>query len=230
MESYEPSQTVDKITDLIGRGKMSVAAACELAVGIVLDHKVPHGAVKAFSTLGGNGLHPQNSERDLHRWLKALYGFKLEPYVIELNLQVDNQKVQKVPVRVLLPHEILHAVATMESKLFFDSVFLGNMDSSAREQFWRYIRTLGPWSTHKILQRRDCDLKRLIGITIHGDGAVMKRDDECFCWSISSCFGQEGLIKDPLHLKYPVAIIPERHMLTKEVPRLILFSSRVLTD
>ena len=217
LEAYDESKTVSKITDLVGRGKMSVSAACELAGEIVSDHQIPHEAIRAFASLGANGKHPQNAERDLHRWLRALYGFKLEPYVIKMSLQVDNQKETMVPVRVLLPHEVLHAVSTMESPAFFDSVFLGNMTDSGREQFWSHVATLGPWCKHPVLCSEDVDFKCLIGITIHGDGAVMKRDDECFCWSISSCFGHEGVHKDPLHMKFPVAIIPERFMLTQNV-------------
>ena len=103
-----------------------------LAGEIVSDHQLPHEAIRAFASLGANGKHPQNAERDLHRWLRALYGFKLEPYVLKMSLQVDNQKETMVPVRVLLLHGILDAVSTMESTAFFDSMFLGNMTDSSR--------------------------------------------------------------------------------------------------
>ena len=69
--------------------------------------------------------------------------------------------------------------------------------------------------THPIFQQ-PVDLSRIIGLTIHGDGAVMKRDDESFVWSISSCFSSEGIVKDPLLLKFPVAMIPERYMLSHD--------------
>ena len=200
-----------------------MAAACELASGIVQDHDVPAGAIKAFSTLGSEGKHLQNCERDLHTWLKALYGFELETYVVQIPLQIHNQKVQQVPIGVLLPHELIHAVATMPSKSFFESVFLGNLDDSERNSWWLHVQSLPPWSRHPCLNNNDCNLRRLIGLTIHGDGAVMKRDDECFVWSVSSIFSQEGMINDPLHVKFPVALIPERHMLSKEVPRMNMF-------
>lgn len=206
------------MTDLFTRGKMSAAAAIELAGGVLHDHAIPHEAIKAFASLGANGRHLQNGERDLHRWMRTLYGFQLEPYTILLGLQVDNQQVQQVPTQVILPHELLHSIATMEQKLFFSSVMLGNWSDAAREEFWLYVKTLPPWANHPVLSADQCDFRRLIGFTIHGDGAVMKRDDECFTWSVSSCFSQDGLIKDPLHVKFPVAIVPERYMLTKRVP------------
>ena len=218
LEDLPNSKTVSKLTELVGRGKVSVASACEIAQGIVHDHKIPHGAIKAFGSLGCDGKHPQNCERDLHRWLRSLYGFQLQPYVLHLGLQIDSTRVRDVAVHVLAPHEILHAIATMQANFAFDSLMLGNLSDVQRHAFWNHVKNLEPWADHPVLAT--ADFNRLIGLTIHGDGAVMKRDDECFVWSVSSCFSTEGLIKDPLLMKFPVAIIPERHMLSKDVPLL----------
>lgn len=206
-----------KLTDLIGRGQISIAAACEVASGVVDDHALPHGAVKAFFTLGTDGKYPANAERDLHRWLKKLYGLQLETYKITLELQIENQQVSKVPARVLLPHEFFHALAIMDSSLVFNSVILGNLENHDRENFWRHLQQLDPWRLHPFWAREDINLQRLFGVTVHGDGAVMKRDDECFVWSVSSCFSNEGIIKDPLMTKFPVAVVAERRMMSKRV-------------
>lgn len=216
LEDLEESNTVGKLTDMIGRGKISVAAATELAQGVCADHKLPHAAIQAFASLGCGGQHPQNSERDLHRWVRNLYGIELEPYVLKLGLQIDSSKIQQVAVRVLAPHEIFHSITSMQSRFAFENIMLGNLSDSDRCDFWEHIKTLDPWATHPVLQ--SADPSRLIGFTIHGDGAVMKRDDECFVWSISSCLSSESEIKDPLLVKFPVAIIAERHMLSKQVP------------
>ena len=224
LEELGDSRTVQKLTELVGRGKCSVAAACEIAQGVVEDHhQLPNGAVQAFASLGANGNHPQNAERDLHRWLRCLYGFQLQTYVLNLDLQIDSSKIQPVAVRVLAPHEIFHSLALMESTFAFNSLVLGNLTDSERIGFWEHVKTLRPWSSHPIFNGDgDVDLAELVGVTIHGDGAVMKRDDECFVWSVSSCFGNEGIIKDPLLTKIPVAMIPERHMLSKEVTYLMI--------
>lgn len=219
LEDLGESKTVGKLAELVGRGKVSVASACEIAQGVVYDHELPHSAIRAFSSLGCDGKHPQNAERDLHRWVRCLWGLQLQPYVLWLGLQVDSSKVRRVPVRVLAPHEIINALALMQSTFAFESLLLGNLPDDARCAFWDHLRTLEPWATHPLFNR-EVNFARLIGLTIHGDGAVMKRDDECFVWSISSCFASEGVIKDPLLMKFPVAIIPERHMLSKDVPLL----------
>ena len=87
LEEYPECHTVNKMVDLIGRGKLSIDAATALSRGIVADHDMPHGAIRAFSSLGAEGAHPQNSERDLHRWLRRLWGFSLETYTIKIRLQ-----------------------------------------------------------------------------------------------------------------------------------------------
>lgn len=221
LEKLAESRTVSKLTELIGRGSLSVAGACDLARAVVEDHELPAGAIKTFASLGSSGKHPQNCERDLHRWLRGLYGLVLEPYVIQVKLQIDGFRSKPVSIRVLLPHEILHALAVVEAPFFFDSVVLGNLSGDERVGFWKHVQSLPPWADHPVINDEGMDLSRLVGFTVHGDGAIMKRDDECFVWSVASCFEQEGAIKDPLLLKFPVAIIPERHMLSHEAAGLM---------
>lgn len=77
------------MTGLVGKGGLGISAACDVASSIVEDHaEHAHEAIKAFSSLGTEGKHQQNQERDLYRWLKNLYGLRLETYTIELQLQV----------------------------------------------------------------------------------------------------------------------------------------------
>ena len=59
-----------------------------------------------------------------------------------------------------------------------------------------------------------------IGLTIHGDGAAMFREEEMFVWSISSVFAMQGMCHDVLVFKIPVAIVPERFMRTEEETQL----------
>ena len=88
LEEYDESQTVNTLTSMIGRGRISISGAAGLARSIVADHDIPHEALKAFSTLGAEGAHDGNCERDLHRWLRNLWNFNLEPYTIRVNLDV----------------------------------------------------------------------------------------------------------------------------------------------
>ena len=58
---------------MIGTGGLSINAAVDIASSVVADHEVPHAAIKAFSSLGTSGEHPQNAERDLFRWFKKCF-------------------------------------------------------------------------------------------------------------------------------------------------------------
>jgi len=88
IDTYGESQTFNRLTGLIGTGGLSINAAVDIASSVVADHEVPHAAIKAFSSLGTSGEHPQNAERDLFRWLRNVFGLRLQPYVITLDLQV----------------------------------------------------------------------------------------------------------------------------------------------
>ena len=133
--------------------------------------------------------------------------------------QVDGKQERLTPVKVLLPHEILHALADSQSQLLFESVLLGNLEASARIAFFKHLAGLKPYKDHPVLQGGEAFYDKLVGWTLHGDGAQIYRDDEYFCWSISSVFSSMGVDKDILLVKYPVAIIPERFMKSYNVSK-----------
>lgn len=87
LETYERSATVEKLINMIGRGKIQIATAADLARSFVEDGGL-HQALHAFASLGNNGSSSSNSERDLHRWLDALFGFRLQSYIMPMPLQV----------------------------------------------------------------------------------------------------------------------------------------------
>ena len=99
-----------KLVDMVGRGKISISDAADLAHSVAPrlqransnssasagapmhakaadNPETPCAAIRAFASLGADTKCPQNVERDLHRWLRGLYNFRLQPYKIHLNLQ-----------------------------------------------------------------------------------------------------------------------------------------------
>ena len=123
------------------------------------------------------------------------------------------------PIQVLLPHEVLDALAG-STQFAFDSILLGQMSDQARIDFWNHVSTLEPWKENPII--KNSDWKRLVGLTFHGDGCEFYKDDEYFVWSWSSVFCQEGAIQDCLLFRFPIAVIPERHMQKASEARLCL--------
>ena len=125
-------------------------------------------------------------------------------------------KVRPCQVRCLLPHEVLHSIATHPCSSVFNSIILGNQSESTRIQFWEHVRQLEPWKTHPCLAGK-YELEKLVGLCIHGDGCQMHKEDENFVWSFSSIFAQEGMIGDVLVFKFPFMVIPEKFMRSSTV-------------
>ena len=71
---------------MLGSGEATVSQLAKLARALVLD--VPHEAMIAFASLGADGRYQSNQERDLHRWMRNLWGFNLEPYPMWMELSV----------------------------------------------------------------------------------------------------------------------------------------------
>lgn len=94
LEEYDRSALVERMIEMMGRGQLSVTAAAGLSQSCVEDGML-HEAVAAFASLGNHGACPSNYERDLHRWLRTLFGFELRTYVVSMNLEaaIRNSKL-----------------------------------------------------------------------------------------------------------------------------------------
>ena len=81
--------------------------------------------------------------------------------------KVNGIKEVSIPMSVMLPHEVLHALATArDAKIVFDSIMLGNRQPLEIESFWKHIRTLPPWRKHPDLQNESQDWGRLVSPSI----------------------------------------------------------------
>ena len=66
---------------------MSITGAVDLA-NCMVDDGMLKDAITAFASLGTNMAHASNCERDLHRWLRDLFSFRLQSYSVDMFLQV----------------------------------------------------------------------------------------------------------------------------------------------
>lgn len=73
---------------MIGSGRSSVAEVCDLARASVRDG-LPQEAIAAFASLGSEGRHDANQERDLHRWLHSLFGMSLTTFKVKMSVNVS---------------------------------------------------------------------------------------------------------------------------------------------
>jgi hypothetical protein len=54
-------------------------------------------AIRAFASLGCGGVHPQNTERDLHTWTRGLHNNQLETYDLYVNAAPDTTAGGQIP-------------------------------------------------------------------------------------------------------------------------------------
>jgi hypothetical protein len=85
LETLPHSATVESFITQVGTGGSHVSTVAETARANVTDG-IPSQAVKCFASLGASGKFVQNQERDLHTWLKGLYGLELEPYHVGMDI------------------------------------------------------------------------------------------------------------------------------------------------
>ena len=77
---------------MLGCGRANVSEICDLARANIKDG-LPSAELEAFGSLGSGGRHTANQERDLHRWLRSLWGVKLTVYKVTMNLIVSGQYI-----------------------------------------------------------------------------------------------------------------------------------------
>lgn len=80
---------------MVGRGRVSAAAAVDVALAIMEDCENPPAAIVAMASLGGAGAYPGNCERDLLKWLDCQFGFRVQPYRLTLSLQAPCFKTSR---------------------------------------------------------------------------------------------------------------------------------------
>lgn len=73
---------------MLGSGRASVAEVADMARSTLADG-LPPKAVEAFASLDSGGVHANNQERDLHRWLHSLFGMTLMTFKVPMALNVS---------------------------------------------------------------------------------------------------------------------------------------------
>lgn len=126
--------------------------------------------------------------------------------------QVKGVKDKTVACDALLPHEVIHSLASCDADLIFRSLMTGNRTPEDISAFWKHVRLLEPWAEHPALQNPDQDFSKLLAVQVHGDGAEMFRDSEYFVYSWSSLFSGSGLDNDVMLYRYPILVVSEKDM------------------
>lgn len=89
----QQSATIDELLTLVGRGRIDISCATDIARAVMKDG-VSNERVEKLSSLGNWGISQSNCERDLHRWLRNLFGLRLQPYTVYARLKAWLGKVE----------------------------------------------------------------------------------------------------------------------------------------
>jgi hypothetical protein len=164
-----PSALMEVIFDKIGHGAHFTDLR-QYSHGAVLDG-AETGRLIGFSSAGGWGKHPQNIERDLHKWLHNLFDVQLEPMYITLMLDTDDSlSVEEVRVPVLSIHEMFNAIwragpAQRDLSLFGRDGLCGLLE------FWQHAQE-SPWGQRHPVVLCGKDMAKCFGVVIHIDGTI----------------------------------------------------------
>lgn len=80
---------MSKLIELVGRGSTHCSTACEIARSALKDAGPnASAALQGMASCGTYGKNDQNTERDFLAFTKGVYGFELDPYPMQLCLEV----------------------------------------------------------------------------------------------------------------------------------------------
>jgi hypothetical protein len=105
--------------------------------------------ISELAYLGSSGQHPQNYERDLHRWVRRQPWAALVPELYEFSLPVLGEGgigAREVKHAALLPHELFASVHKAAPELF-DYLF---GDSETLRAWWRKAENTEWYATHPV--------------------------------------------------------------------------------
>ena len=90
LEGMAESSIVNGLLEMVGNGNAHCTTAAAVARR-ALDDGLNLEAVQALASLGNQGDCPGNTERDMQRWVRGLWGFEVQPYKIRLKLQAPQK-------------------------------------------------------------------------------------------------------------------------------------------
>lgn len=137
-------------------------------------------------------------------------GMKSFRIVIKLSVSYvpTSTDVQEIQVPVLLPHEVLHAIACAGAVQVSKSL-TGTFDRPAIREFWTHVRQLEEWKNHPLFASSTSEeLGCTIPLIFHVDGAEFYTNSEYLVWSFSSALSSG----DVWDIKFPMVVLPHSAM------------------
>ena len=207
---------------LLAIGKGNARPTSEHQLVRLLDPARQTEAQKKFSSLGAAGAHPQNVERDLHRWTCNLYDLDIEPLPVKIPLLIDGQ-VQEVGVPVIGPHQWLKALSRPGREGVFRRTVFGPDGPDGLLEFWETMME-NPYAHPHPGMNEDAFPDKMLPFVIHVDGAESFTAAEAIIVSLS-IYVSSGHVLDVKLLSTLIMhhMVPTRAMRDEMFRRLCIF-------
>ena len=141
----------------------TVQAIAEAAVNDGLEHL----DILALSEIGAKGMHKQNSRRDRLRNFARDKDIQVpQPTYFDVPFKDRKGKQKTMKHPILLPHDLLHAIATKYPAHF------ASLQCVSTRDFWQKLDRTDPKFLNHPIRGEPQKEKGGVPLTIHGDGAV----------------------------------------------------------
>ena len=141
---------VDYLLYRMSSGLDSVRGICEAAL-LACHTQMCSATLKKLAKCGTWMHHPQNCERDLHKYVQSYLPLKLEKYYAPIRIDVgDQEDVMMLPMYPV--HEFLGALWAMGQERFAMSCF-GPEKHDSLIDFWTHVQHLDWAQRHPVQQK-----------------------------------------------------------------------------
>ena len=141
----------------------TVQAIAEAAV----NDGLAHPEVIELSEIGSKGMHKQNCRRDLPQRFARDKDIQVpQPQCFDVPFKDRTGKVSTMKHPILLPHDLLHAMATKYPGHF------ASLQSVSTRDFWQKLDRTDPKFLNHPIRDEPWNEKGGLPLVIHGDGAV----------------------------------------------------------
>ena len=164
---------------------------------------------EAIASLGHWGEHPQNFERDFHRWhdkLRKEHHITMDTYTAEI---AGNTPSGRISLPFLLPHEMFSFL--FRSEKAWSQCILGGGGEAQIFEYWQHVSQHGTWfAEHEASNCSDEELKCLVPWGLHGDDVATVKTSKSkvlvittgsiFAHQLGSYFSRLPFAVVPMHL------------------------------
>jgi len=196
------SPVLDTLLTAVGEGCSTVSTAHEIAKALVVEGNACE-LVNDFAMCGGGGAFPQNTERDMQRWLKKAEGPSFEHYSVKLKLELSSGKIKETAIACLLSTETMSEMLSHGPATAHISV-LGPRGFEGLSEFWNNYKKTPAGQHHLgVKNSTDEELARTVGLFLHEDGGELYRNTEYLWYQVSSAH-TAGWSANTIDTKFPM--------------------------